>query len=317
MKKSAWHNKVPYVFLTLCIFFLAPNAFGQWTGKVILGDTTVGQPGFAEFQGQLYLAWAGTNSNHTINVMSSGDGLNYGNKVTLSNFTSPNGYGPSLSAVPGCGTLNLSYVGGGHNVNVSHSYNGINWSGQTPLSWSYATATAVLNGGEWPYGGVAFSDGAEVPHLYFFNDCSHSSFSISCFIWDGPSCADDRSRLRGAPAWSQSDSLRALTNDGEAAPGQIYFGINNGWFASDGNWSDKGPSAAFDTTYGNRYIAWRGAGEASGNINIQNVNTGVTVISADASPDTPVLAIFQDQIYVAWRGGGGSNNLNIAKMDLF
>jgi hypothetical protein len=306
VKKSVLLNKGPYLFLMLCFFLIVPNAFGQWTGKVILGDTLVGQPGFAPYNGQLFLAWAGTNGSHTINVMSSWDGLNYGNKVTLGSFTSPYSFGPSLSAVPGCGSLDLSYVGGGHNVNVSHSYDGVNWSGQTPLS-SFSNATAVINGGEWPYGGVAFADGARVPHVYFFNNCNHNTFITSCFFFSG-SCADASLRLRGAPAWSQDDSLRGITDNSN---GGIFFGNNSGW-SSNGGASNYGPSTAVDMTYGNHYIAWSGF---LGSIYIQNVNTGALVTSSDWTQDTPVLAIFQDQIFLAWRGGG--NNINVAKMDLF
>ena len=131
MKRSGLHNNVAYILFAIFSLVFASNAFGQWTGKVILGELTEAQPALASFQGGLYLAWTGTDGNRTINVMSSPDGLNYANKVTLFNFTSPGNRGPSLSEFPVCGSLFLSYVGGGNAVNFSKSFDGINWSPQT------------------------------------------------------------------------------------------------------------------------------------------------------------------------------------------
>jgi hypothetical protein len=60
------------------------------------------------------------------------------------------------------------------------------------------------------------------------------------------------------------------------------------------------------------YIAWLGY---AGGINIMNPFNGQHVISNDSSTNTPTLAVFQGQLFVAWRGGGDA--INIAKMDLF
>jgi hypothetical protein len=95
-------------------------------------------------------------------------------------------------------------------------------------------------------------------------------------------------------------------------PGLIFVGNNSGWSSLAQNWSNQGPSAAVDETSGNRYIAWIGSG---GGINIQNVNSGAQVISNDSSPNTPVLAVFAGQLFVAWRGG--TNNINVASINLF
>jgi hypothetical protein len=301
------------VFASLSMF--ASSAFGQWTGKVTLGDTTAGQPALATFssQGRLYLAFTGTDGNETINVMSSADGFNYGNKVVLSNFRSINGYGPGLSEVPNCGSLFLSYVGGGHAVNISTSSDGINWSPQNIVA-SIAYTPAVVSAGNSTYGRVAFADGAGIPRLQDFTSCVGAWLSDDCFIFVGGNCLDGGIPLNGAPGLAASAAVDLRDYAAQGAGGQINYGNNSGWFQSAGNWSNQGPSAAVDVSTGNRYIAWIGSG---GGINIQNVNSGAQVISGDWSSNTPVLAVFSGQLFVAWRGGTAPYNINVASINLF
>ncbi|HLZ21796.1 MAG TPA: hypothetical protein VKQ30_06720 [Ktedonobacterales bacterium] len=59
--------------------------------KVVLPETSVNAPGFFSYVNQPYtgsvIAWAGTDPAHRINVMTSTDGLTYGNKLTLGEST--------------------------------------------------------------------------------------------------------------------------------------------------------------------------------------------------------------------------------------
>ena len=58
--------------------------------KVTLSDTSVNAPGFAVDAQQgigAVIAWAGTDSLHRINLMTSSDGLHYDHKLTLSETT--------------------------------------------------------------------------------------------------------------------------------------------------------------------------------------------------------------------------------------
>jgi hypothetical protein len=58
--------------------------------KNILVDTSVRTPGAADFQGRIYIAWSGTDSNHRLNVMSSVDRVRWIDKITFDE-TSPAG----------------------------------------------------------------------------------------------------------------------------------------------------------------------------------------------------------------------------------
>ncbi|HZC05526.1 MAG TPA: hypothetical protein VE338_07790 [Ktedonobacterales bacterium] len=60
------------------------------SAKVVLDETSVNAPGFyadANLGATGVIAWAGTDSLHHINVMTSADGLHYGNKVKLNELT--------------------------------------------------------------------------------------------------------------------------------------------------------------------------------------------------------------------------------------
>jgi hypothetical protein len=74
-------------------------------GKVTLAETTQNTPGLAiDRNGVLYLAWVGTDASHHLNVISSSDGLTWGNKRTLTQNT---GTGFGLYG-PGFARLNVA-----------------------------------------------------------------------------------------------------------------------------------------------------------------------------------------------------------------
>jgi hypothetical protein len=53
------------------------------------------------------------------------------------------------------------------------------------------------------------------------------------------------------------------------------------------------------------YVAWKSGADKK--IVIANLNTGGLIISDDWSDYTPAIAVFQGQLFVAWRGGGCQN----------
>jgi hypothetical protein len=306
------HCAVTFVaFATLSMF--ASNAFGQWTGKVILGETTVAQPALATFQGRLYLAWNGTDTYNRVNVMSSADGLNY-DYSTKRTLDSTLAFGPGLSAVPSCGVLLLATAAGpnqySRSVYTYRSYDGLNWDAPFGVL-NQPNSTPVLDGQYGNYGAVAYKDSSGNILLEDFTDCGYHAVA-DCFYVSGGSCQDAYTGINDSPGF-----------DGPYGVGRQAFSLysNNriktgnttyGWADLFGNSSQNGPSVAYDPVSGNVYVAWTGA---SGGLNIMNVFTGAQVISNDWSNITPAIAVFQGQVFVAWRGGG--NAVNVAKLNLF
>jgi hypothetical protein len=73
---------------------------------VTLGDTSGAGPALASFNGRLYLAWTGMDDAHSLNVVSSSDGITFGGKVTLGESSSA---GPALTSFKG--RLYLAWAG--------------------------------------------------------------------------------------------------------------------------------------------------------------------------------------------------------------
>jgi ethanolamine utilization protein EutP (predicted NTPase) len=78
------------------------------------GERSDHSPSLAYFNGKFYIAWTGTDHYHHVNVMSTADGKNWGNKKTFT--TSP---GPATSKDGPCllvakNRLYLAWSGGGH-----------------------------------------------------------------------------------------------------------------------------------------------------------------------------------------------------------
>ncbi len=313
-------------FLISTLFLLsAIEAFGQcnWTGRAILNETTSAQPGLAPFnvggQDRLFLAWAGTDGNRTVNVMSSADGFNYTNKVILAQMQSRHGVG--LVGSPGCSSLYLAFSGrdASANLNLARSFDGINWSGPFSFSCFFApctSSTPVLIGNPAPvFGGniaAGFRAGADSLDLSTF-PCDLSSGTDGCFYFIPGTgfCADERSV--GAPAWANTAGIDIKAS---ARPNMdhIVFQLNMGQGdALFNEWSDDGPSATINPATGTVYIAWRGGND--GRINIINLSTRQKLICTDWSPNTPVLAVFGGRLFVAWRGG--DNKINIGSLNFF
>ena len=70
---------------------------------------------------------------------------------------------------------------------------------------------------------------------------------------------------------------------------------------------------AIDPSTGNEYVCWLSG--TNNDIIIENAGTGQKVQFSDWSSSTPSIAVFDNQIFVAWRAGG--NNVNIATYGLF
>ena len=62
---------------------------------VVLAETSSVNPALANFDGRLFLAWTGRDDRHRLNVLSSGDGVNFGNKRTLEDTSIA---GPALAS---------------------------------------------------------------------------------------------------------------------------------------------------------------------------------------------------------------------------
>jgi hypothetical protein len=91
-------------------------------------------PALAVFNGRLYIAWTGRegvfNDDRFVNIMSTSNGVNWGNKVTLPELTHSE-TGPALAAFDG--QLYVAWTGKDHHLNVESSSNGVSWGNKVTL----------------------------------------------------------------------------------------------------------------------------------------------------------------------------------------
>lgn len=122
---------------------------GGSSAKVTLGDTSPVGASLAVFKGRLYLAWSGT-GNQQLNVMSSGDGFNWSDKVTLgeTSFARPvlTEYVYTKLTIP-VHTLVLGWVGTdpAHRLNTLSSPDGKSWGGKHTLDQTSIDAPALAS----------------------------------------------------------------------------------------------------------------------------------------------------------------------------
>ena len=154
--------------LALCMATLlllgTGTAFGQcsWSTKVVHTQTTSNQPALAAYTvsgttKKIFLAYVGTDSNRTLNVMESTNGTSWGSQTVLTGWQSSSGV--ALGGAPpnfsGCGYLIIAYPNRSNNVLYAGlSGDGYNWSGPVNLS-AVATSTPAV---DYSNGDIAYKD---------------------------------------------------------------------------------------------------------------------------------------------------------------
>ncbi len=322
MKKSI------ILFCLVCFLLGTSSIYGQWDAKITFGETTGNDLGLAEFNGVLYLAWQGRNSLKYLNIMNSDlYGWNFGNKKTLSNFTSSSSIG--VSCAKGTGYyddyLVIAYAKRGSNtLSLALSADGTNWSAYHYLIHLASTpAISEGSGGDNAYVGITDINllGHNSPRLYRITN-NFGSAVRDCFYGFCVGDSEEYVHLRDGVALATNDNtIRAMTwNSIGGLDRQIWHCDSFQWtplyriFPNIIHTSYKGPRIVVDPETGDRWIAWLSSDD-SNHINIMNIDTGWHDVSSDTSPNSPTVAYFNDRIYVAWRGSN-NHKVNVAYIQI-
>jgi len=97
--------------------------------KVVLNFTTTGTPAVAVYNGNVYMAFTGTNAQ--VYVAESTNGVNFGSAISNANAIA-SGVGPGLAAFNGA--LWLAWTGGYNYINLKSSANGLNFYNKIVLN---------------------------------------------------------------------------------------------------------------------------------------------------------------------------------------
>jgi len=277
--------------------------------KVTLSFRASAGPALAVFNNQLYMAFIGTDSNETLNIASSSDGLHWGAASQLG--TNHSFDQPGLAAFNG--QLYMAWttsVGTGSKLAIASSTDGVHFAPAIVLP----TFTSAH--------GVALTAVGATLYLAF-DDTSANHFATILQSPDGVNFT-----VRGA--FGRSDKTPSLATVGSqlitgytelALPEAPFPRIIAGIVIPSGvvgtaRSSNAGPGMG---VLGNQvWVAWTGTGTAqtvhytvfdfpSGSI-ISNVQTPEGAVS------NPTIVGFGGHPYLAWTGNNAGQNLNVEQL---
>jgi hypothetical protein len=277
------------------------------------GQTSTEGPALAVFNGNLFMAWTGTDGNHSINVAKSSDGLHFGPPVVFPNNSSVWYAAPAITAFKG--KMYLTWTGYQAHINIASSTDGLHYSNQSlvtnPNTGAVQTAngstalTATANG--TLYLGWSGTDGQHTPNLASSTDGVHFT-SPSIYV-------DNSSRWSPALTTVNGSNIPIFAFTQEAVgerPCRTVEGTYGAGFllpACPPGAGQTGPGlGALGTEY---FVIWAGTGTAVEVIISPNgagaVHTGQTCVG------NPAIVGFNGHVYYAWTGTDSAHTINIAQ----
>jgi hypothetical protein len=314
-------------------------ALGQPTEgtKVILDDTSIDGPAIATtYAPATVLAWTGTDANNHLNVMTSSNGLNYGNKHILSETSL---WRPALAFVDSgrgapYGTIVLAWTGTDpdHTLNVEFirtpdftiTRKLILWGETSFTAPALATVNSDLKSDIYlSWAGTDNAHTVNVMHL-----ATNSDQTDKYIKWGWNSIS--RPNLSTDPSPGGTGLILSWT----ATNNRIYFataaqGVN--FIMPDASplsrqtaWAPSMIGYYSTSQPGTHWLAWAGNGTSStGNVNVQYTQSypGWSDANSSASLDetaisSPALAYNGNgttrQVLIGWAGTDYYHHLNIA-----
>jgi hypothetical protein len=296
--------------------------------KVTLSDTSVNAPGFAVDAQQgigAVIAWAGTDSLHRINLMTSSDGLHYDHKLTLSQTTINR---PAVAREPASagGAVALAWRGTDsfHTLNVLYDPYGVHGQPHQLVTAQTSFTTPA----------IAFFQG-KLLLAWTGTDPNHS-LNVLPIALPFPETGAPKTVLRQFSA-SAGPNLSVVVNAGSAN------GVVLSWATTTGNLNlaqstdgvhftstlgsglaETSPSSPaffhFQTEGGPEFwIAWTGTDSAS-HLNVKWTPTSSYPQWTGAKTVLPELALggpglgFQEGLLIAWTGTDSAHHLNVARL---
>jgi hypothetical protein len=293
--------------------------------KIVLDETSINAPGFygnAQISSKTVIAWAGTDPDHHLNVMTSTDGLDYGSKVILNDLSANRPGVVRMSDAAG-GAVAIAWRGtdAAHRLNVMFDVYGSRkklilnetsftgpaitvWKGNLLIAWAGTDTNHSLK--VMPIALASLTPGP-VTTLWQFSASAGPNLTV--FTPDGGVNSV-------ALSWARSTSLLdvAISTDG------VHFtsGIGN-------SLPETGPSSPgmlqFHTEGGpENWIAWTGT-DSLHHLNVKWTHvlptwTGNKTILPELGLGGPQLG-FNQGVLIAWTGTDPEHHLNVARLQGF
>jgi hypothetical protein len=319
----------------------APSALGvpKLTAKVILADTSIDGPAImTTYAPATVLAWTGTDAAHHLNIMTSSDGLHYGNKHILPETSL---WRPAVAFIDTgrgapYGTIVLAWTGtdSHHTLNVEFI--------QMP---EFKVVSKTIFWGEWSFTAPALAtvNGDVNSDVYLAWAGANSAHTLNIMrMTTRLPLSGDKHILWGWNSISRPNLARDLTSDSKGDVILSWTGFNNrlyfAYLASDKvHWTMPGSSplgqqsawapsmiGTDSTVPPLHWLAWTGSGTPSTRlINVQytthypnwgDVNSKATL--GETAISSPALAYNGHgsslKVLIAWTGTDLHHHLNVA-----
>lgn len=291
---------------------------GGLSHKTTLGETALGGPAMINRNNtDLVLGWTGTDNPSHLNVIFSTDGLNWVNKVTIPNETTPNAV--ALAFDPAANRTFIAWTGrdSSHSLNVMSSQDSAlhNWGNKHTLNErsNHGPALLMFNGrlflawtGTDNRLNVKWSTdlGATWQNKRTLNETSPTEPALAVFngklilMWNG---TDSANRLNFIES---SDLGLTWTN-------KVTLGDTSGHHPAMVSGPDGIP-----------YFCWTGSGNNL--LNLMHSENGATngfLVSPnykrtfyDTGSNGPCLCTFKNQVFIGWTGTDSDAHVNVAQI---
>ena len=303
------------------------------TAKVTLPETSINAPGFFSYVNQPYvgtvISWAGTDSAHHLNVMTSADGLHYGSKITLGETSIRRPAVTEMSKAAG-GAVILAWTGTDANrsLNVLFDVYGSRqkltladnsftspslaiFNGNLLLAWTGTDASHSLNVRQ-----IFLAPLREGPKTIFFGVGSNAWPNLTVRGSDSVfNCASNV-----VLAWENAGGIPLVLQLAESCDGSHFstlygmhglsetsaFGPDFLWFPTEAGpenwigWTGTDPASHLNVWWSSAYPQWNGT---------------KTVLSETALGG-PMLG-FDQGLLIAWTGTDAAHHLNVASLTGF
>lgn len=277
-------------------------------------DITLGQRSregvsVAAFNGQMFMAYIGTDSAGHVNVASSADGLSYPTNVTFGSNTGE--FTPAI--VPFNGRMFLAWTGpSNHLLNIASSTDGLHYSNQIVLGQLSATGPALGVANGRLYLAWTGTEAGNPVHVAFSTDGVTFQNQTTVSIGNG--------RFPPVLAGAGNVIYLAVTSPSQgqvvilSAPGDLSF---SGF--TTGAASATGPGLA-TTLSGQLHLAWtRGQLPVLWTYQLAPDNTnpsfvGERTLINQRTNRNPSVAGFNNQLFYFWTGDNSSHNVNVVQL---
>lgn len=280
------------------------SIYGSQSTKSILSDTSITSPSFCTFNNRGYIAWAGTDAQHRLNVMATDTLRVWYGKVTLGDTSES---GPALAVFNN--RLYIAWRGVGNNrLNVMSSTDGVTWANKVTLNETtfHRPALAVFN--NRLVLGWTGTDSAR--RLNIIQSGNGTTWTAKQTLGDTSVNGPDLCALGGSLliCWTGTDAGRRLNV--MAFNGATWF---NKVTLSENSF--VGPS--IDNVGGNIILGWTGT-DAQNRLNTLRSANGVNFFGKTTYGDTssfgPTVSAMQSAPIIAWTGKDNARSLNVMKI---